>query len=135
MDGTWAVTEQGPGGREPRTFEATFADGEHQAVEPSRPPAGTERGAAGSAETPAAAGAAPAREATDAPEAATAHRAGRRDGGAKPAAILAEGTSSSPAQVRARHEEINAGCDSLDALGALGGAGAPPCRCPAGYRP
>ena len=45
---------------------------------------------------------------------------------------IAEGTSSSPEQVSARHQEINAACDALDALGARGG---PPCRCPAGYRP
>ncbi|MCY4027909.1 MAG: DUF4189 domain-containing protein [Acidobacteria bacterium] len=33
MDGTWAVTEQRSDGRDPRTFEATFADGEPQGVE------------------------------------------------------------------------------------------------------
>ena len=43
------------------------------------------------------------------------------------------GTSSTPEQIRARHQEINAACDTLDALEArLGGR---PCRCPAGYRP
>ena len=45
---------------------------------------------------------------------------------------IAEGTSSSPEQINARHQEINAACDALDALGARGG---PPCQCPAGYRP
>ena len=45
---------------------------------------------------------------------------------------IAEGTSSSPEQVSARHQDINAACDGLDALGALGG---PPCQCPTGYRP
>ena len=45
---------------------------------------------------------------------------------------IAEGTSSTPEQISARHQEINAACDTLDALGSLGG---PPCRCPAGYRP
>ena len=45
---------------------------------------------------------------------------------------IAEGTSSSPEQVSARHQDINAACDALDALGALGG---PPCECPTGYRP
>ena len=45
---------------------------------------------------------------------------------------IAEGTSSSPEQVNARHQEINYSCDALDALGVRGG---PPCRCPAGYRP
>ena len=42
------------------------------------------------------------------------------------------GSSSTAEQVRARHQEINAACDALDALAAGGG---PPCRCPAGYRP
>ena len=45
---------------------------------------------------------------------------------------LAAGTSSSPDQVNARHQEINYSCDMLDALQARGG---PPCLCPAGYRP
>ncbi len=45
---------------------------------------------------------------------------------------IAEGTSSSPEQINARHQEINAACDALDALGARGGS---PCQCPAGYRP
>ena len=45
---------------------------------------------------------------------------------------IAGGTSSTPAQVAARHQDINAACDALDALGNRGG---PPCRCPAGYRP
>ena len=45
---------------------------------------------------------------------------------------IAQGTSSSAEQVNARHREINAACDALDALGAGGG---PPCNCPAGYRP
>ena len=47
---------------------------------------------------------------------------------------IAEGTSSSPEQVSARHQEINAACDALDWLGALTGGG-PACQCPAGYRP
>lgn len=34
---------------------------------------------------------------------------------------IAQGTSSSAEQVRARHQEINAACDALDALGAQGG--------------
>ena len=42
------------------------------------------------------------------------------------------GSSSTAEQVRARHQEINAACDALDALAAGGG---PSCRCPAGYRP
>ena len=42
------------------------------------------------------------------------------------------GTSSTPEQIRARHQEINTACDTLDALQArLGGR---PCSCPAGYR-
>ena len=45
---------------------------------------------------------------------------------------IAQGTSSSPDQVRARHQEINAACDALDALGTRDG---PSCNCPAGYRP
>ncbi len=45
---------------------------------------------------------------------------------------IAEGTSSSPEQINARHQEINAACDALDALGTRGGS---PCQCPAGYRP
>ena len=45
---------------------------------------------------------------------------------------ISEGTSSAPEQIVARHQEINAACDALDALGNRGG---PPCRCPAGYRP
>ena len=45
---------------------------------------------------------------------------------------IAEGTSSTPAQVAARHQEIDAACDALDALGNRGG---PPCGCPEGYRP
>ena len=42
------------------------------------------------------------------------------------------GTSSSPDQIGARHQEINAACDALDAFAAQGG---PPCQCPDGYRP
>ena len=45
---------------------------------------------------------------------------------------IAQGTSSSVEQVRARHQEINAACEALDALGTRGG---PSCNCPAGYRP
>ena len=45
---------------------------------------------------------------------------------------IGAGTSSTPEQINARHQEINAACDGLDALGARGG---PPCQCPAGYRP
>ena len=44
---------------------------------------------------------------------------------------IAEGTSSSPEQVSARHQDITAASDALDALGALGG---PSCQCPTGYR-
>ena len=33
---------------------------------------------------------------------------------------LADGTSSSPAQISRRHQDINSACDALDALGALG---------------
>ena len=40
MDGTWSVTEQGPDGRDPRRFEATFADGRPQAEEPAVEPPG-----------------------------------------------------------------------------------------------
>ena len=43
------------------------------------------------------------------------------------------GSSSTPEQISARHQEINAACDTLDALQArLGGRA---CQCPAGYRP
>ena len=42
------------------------------------------------------------------------------------------GSSSTPEQINARHQEINAACDTLDAFAAQGG---PSCRCPAGYRP
>ena len=42
------------------------------------------------------------------------------------------GTSSSPDQISARHQEINAACDALDAFAVQGG---PPCQCPDGYRP
>ena len=42
------------------------------------------------------------------------------------------GTSSTPEQIGARHQEINAACDTLDALQS---SGIPPCQCPAGYRP
>ena len=43
------------------------------------------------------------------------------------------GSSSTPEQISARHQEINPACDLLDALHArLGGR---PCLCPAGYRP
>ena len=170
MDGTWAVTEQGPGGREPRTFEATFADGEPQSVEPSGPPAGQ------SAELqeepprpprpqepprpsrpeppprprrPPSAAAGRSCEIPGYPAPSNVDRLGlrwcsssvgfqRRVFALQAAGAwcaLAEGTSSSPAQIRARHEEINAACDSLDALGALTPQGAPPCRCPRGYRP
>ena len=45
---------------------------------------------------------------------------------------IGAGTSSTPEQINARHQEINAACDGLDALGARGGR---PCQCPAGYRP
>ena len=48
---------------------------------------------------------------------------------------IAEGTSSSPEQVTARHQEINAACDALDALYALANPGGAACQCPAGYRP
>ena len=42
------------------------------------------------------------------------------------------GSSSTLDQINARHQEINAACDALDALAAQGGSS---CRCPAGYRP
>ena len=43
------------------------------------------------------------------------------------------GSSSTPEQISARHQEINAACDALDELQArLGGRS---CQCPAGYRP
>ena len=42
------------------------------------------------------------------------------------------GSSSTAEQVRARHQEINAGCGTLDAMQS---PGIPTCRCPAGYRP
>ena len=45
---------------------------------------------------------------------------------------ISEGTSSTPAQLVARHREIDAACDALDALQLNG---FPPCQCPAGYRP
>ena len=42
------------------------------------------------------------------------------------------GSSSTLDQIDARHQEINAACDTLDAFAAQGG---PSCRCTAGYRP
>ena len=45
---------------------------------------------------------------------------------------ISEGTSSTPAQLDARHREINAACDALAALQLTG---FPSCQCPAGYRP
>ena len=42
------------------------------------------------------------------------------------------GSSSTAEQVQARHQEINAACDALDAMRSQG---IPPCQCPAGYRP
>ena len=45
---------------------------------------------------------------------------------------IAGGSSSSPDQIAARHREIDAACDRLDAMQS---AGTPSCRCPAGYRP
>ena len=45
---------------------------------------------------------------------------------------IAAGTSSTQEQIDTRHQEINAACDALDALGGRGG---PPCQCPTGYRP
>ena len=45
---------------------------------------------------------------------------------------IAGGSSSAPDQINARHQEINAACDMLDAFAAQGG---PSCRCPTGYRP
>ena len=43
------------------------------------------------------------------------------------------GSSSTPEQISARHQEINTACDTLDALQTrLGGR---PCQCPSGYRP
>lgn len=43
------------------------------------------------------------------------------------------GTSSTPDQVAARHEQIKGACDRLDAL--AGNNSGPSCRCPSGYRP
>ena len=43
------------------------------------------------------------------------------------------GTSTTPEQISARHQEINAACDTLEALEAL--SDGPSCQCPAGYRP
>ena len=48
---------------------------------------------------------------------------------------IAEGTSSSPEQVSARHQEINAAGHTLDALDALAPPRGTSCQCPAGYRP
>ena len=45
---------------------------------------------------------------------------------------IAGGTSSSPDQIAARHGEIEAACDRLDAMQS---PGTPTCRCPSGYRP
>ena len=169
LDGTWAVTEQGPGGREPRTFEATFAKGEPQAVEPSRPPAGQSAELQDPPRPPRPPEPPPpARPQTpprpQRPPSAAAGRSCEIPGYPAPSNVdrlglrwcsssvgfqrrvfalqaagawcaLAEGTSSSPAQVRARHEEITAACDSLDALEALGEGRGPSCRCPASYRP
>ena len=45
---------------------------------------------------------------------------------------IAIGSSSTPAQIGARHQEINATCDRLDAMQS---SGIPPCQCPSGYRP
>ena len=45
---------------------------------------------------------------------------------------IAGGSSSAPEQIRARHQEIRAACDALDALQR---PGAPRCQCPASYRP
>ena len=42
------------------------------------------------------------------------------------------GSSSTTEQISARHQEINAACDTLDAMQS---SGIPPCQCPAGYRP
>ena len=45
---------------------------------------------------------------------------------------IADGSSSTPEEISARHQEITAACDALDAMQS---AGIPPCQCPAGYRP
>ncbi len=42
------------------------------------------------------------------------------------------GSSSTAEQIQARHEEINAACDALDAMQS---PGIPTCQCPPGYRP
>ena len=169
MDGTWAVTEQGPGRREPRTFEATFADGEPQSVAPTAPPGGQSAVLQEDSlrpPRPQEPPPPPRPEPTPRPQrppsavsgvvrdprvsgASNVDRLGlrwcsstvgfqRRVFALQAAGAwcaLAEGTSSSPAQIRARHEEINAACDSLDAVGALTPQGAPRCRCPRSYRP
>ena len=47
---------------------------------------------------------------------------------------IATGSSSTPEQIKARHREINAACDRLEALASRLGGGAS-CRCPPGLRP
>ena len=47
---------------------------------------------------------------------------------------IATGSSSTPEQIKARHQEINAACDRLEALASRLGGGAS-CRCPPGLRP
>ena len=162
MDGTWSVTEQGPDGRDPRRFEATFADGRPQAEEPAAAPAGQ---SGESQEPPRPAVPRPQEPPRPPrPPSAAAGRACEIPGFPTPSdsmnlglrwcgsnvgfqrrvfalqaagawCAIAGGTSSSPAQVRARHQEINVACDRLDALEALNQGRGPSCRCPRGYRP
>ena len=47
---------------------------------------------------------------------------------------IATGSSSTPEQIKARHQEINVACDRLEALASRFGGGAS-CRCPPGLRP
>ena len=167
MDGTWSVTEQGPDGRDPRRFEATFADGRPQAEEPASEPDGQ---SAESQEPPRPAAPRPQEPGPQEPPrpsrppSAAGGRACEIPGFPTPSdpmnlglrwcgstvgfqrrvfalqaagawCAIAGGTSSSPAQVRARHQEINVACDRLDALEALNQGRGPSCRCPRGYRP
>ena len=46
---------------------------------------------------------------------------------------IASGSSSTPEQISARHQEISSACETLEALRTV--LGGPPCQCPAGYRP
>ena len=163
MDGTWTVTEQGPDGREPRRFEATFADGapagqSAQAQEPQRPQRPQESSPPPEAPRP------PVPPRPQRPPTAATGRACEIPGFPTPSDLtrvglrwcestvdfqtrvfalqaagawcaIAGGTSSSPAQIRARHQDINAACDTLEAFDAIAEGRGPSCRCPTGYRP